>query len=60
MAWCVTVPSYVMKRLKSSLAAARSGEPQVQAAMENFKTPQGFAVFLAFGLVFLFVLFVVQ
>jgi hypothetical protein len=40
-------------------AAARSGEPQVQAAMENFKTPQGFAVFLVFFLVFLFVLFVV-
>src|SRR5207247_10297018 len=26
IAWCVTVPSYVMKRLKSSLAAARSGD----------------------------------
>ena len=40
-------------------AAARSGTPQVQAAMENFKTPQGFAVFMAFFVVFLFVLFVV-
>lgn len=40
-------------------AAARSGDPQVQAAMENFKTPQGFAVFMAFCVVFLLVLFVV-
>jgi hypothetical protein len=40
-------------------AAARSSDPQVQAAMENFKTPQGFVVFMAFALVFLFLLFVV-
>src|SRR5437667_3765816 len=30
MAWCVTVPSYVMKRLKSSLAAARSGDAKAR------------------------------
>jgi hypothetical protein len=40
-------------------AAARSTDPQVQAAMETFKTPQGFVVFMAFALVFLFLLFVV-
>src|SRR5712692_4700553 len=30
MAWWVTVPSYVMKRLKSSLAAARSGDAKAR------------------------------
>src|SRR5437773_2641307 len=30
MAWCVTVPSYVMKGLKSSLAAARSGDAKAR------------------------------
>src|ERR1700747_727474 len=30
MAWCVTVPSYVMERLKSSLAAARSGDAKAR------------------------------
>jgi hypothetical protein len=40
-------------------AAARSNDQQVQAAIENFKSPQGFAVLMAFGVVFLFLLFVV-
>lgn len=40
-------------------ASARSTDPQVQAAMENFKTPQGFVVLIAFGVVFMFLLFVV-
>jgi len=34
-------------------AASRSNDPQVQAAFERLKTPEGFALMLAFGLVFL-------
>jgi predicted nucleic acid-binding Zn-ribbon protein len=35
-------------------AATRSADPQVQAALENLKTPQGLAVMLILGLVVLF------
>jgi hypothetical protein len=35
-------------------AAARSSDPQVQAAFERLRTPEGFALLLVFGLVFLF------
>jgi hypothetical protein len=35
-------------------AASRSNDPQVQAAFERLKTPEGLALMLAFGLVFLF------
>lgn len=40
-------------------AAARSADPQVQTAMENFKTPQGLAVLLVFSLIVFFLIFVV-
>jgi hypothetical protein len=36
-------------------AASRSGDPQVQAAFETLKTPEGIAVMLVFGLAVLFV-----
>src|SRR5439155_19389643 len=42
MAWCVTVPSYVMKRLKSSLAAARSGDAKarfIASSLSNSSAP---------------------
>ena len=35
-------------------AAARSGDPQVQAAFETLKTPEGVAIMLVFGLAVLF------
>ncbi len=35
-------------------AAARSNDPQVQATVDLFKTPEGLALMLAFGLVFFF------
>jgi hypothetical protein len=35
-------------------AASRSGDPQVQAAFETLKTPEGIAVMLVFGLAVLF------
>jgi hypothetical protein len=35
-------------------AASRTNDPQVQAAFDTLKTPQGVALMLVFGLVFLF------
>ncbi|MGD0986558.1 MAG: hypothetical protein ABR874_02025 [Candidatus Sulfotelmatobacter sp.] len=37
-------------------AAARSNDPQVQAAFDRLKTPEGIALMLVFGLIFLFLL----
>jgi len=37
-------------------AASRSSDPQVQAAFDQLKTPQGIALMLVFGMVFLFLL----
>jgi hypothetical protein len=37
-------------------AAARSNDPQVQAAFEQFKTPQGIALMMVLGVVVLFVI----
>lgn len=39
-------------------AAARSQDPQAQAAIEKLRTPEGWIFFLVFGLVFFFILFV--
>lgn len=40
-------------------AAARSSDPQWQAAVERFQTPEGLAVLLVFSLVVFFLLFIV-
>ena len=40
-------------------AAARSHDPQAQAALEKLRTPEGLLLVIAFSLVFLFILFVV-
>jgi hypothetical protein len=37
-------------------AAARSNDPQVQAAFEKLRTPEGIALMLVFGMIFLFLL----
>jgi hypothetical protein len=37
-------------------AASRSNDPQVQAAFDQLKTPEGIALMLVFGMVFLFLL----
>lgn len=37
-------------------AATRSNDPQVQAAFEKLKTPEGIALMLVFGMIFLFLL----
>jgi hypothetical protein len=37
-------------------AASRSNDPQVQAAFERLRTPEGFALMLVFGCIFLFIL----
>jgi hypothetical protein len=36
-------------------AASRSNDPQVQAAFERLKTPEGIALMLVFGMIFLFI-----
>jgi hypothetical protein len=40
-------------------AAARSSDPQVQAAFDRLKTPEGLAVMLVLGLIVLFVISIV-
>jgi hypothetical protein len=36
-------------------ASTRSNDPQVQAAFERLKTPEGIALMLVFGMIFLFI-----
>lgn len=48
----------VRKKMLEALqqAATRSNDPQVQAAFEKLKTPEGVALMLVFGMIFLFLL----
>jgi hypothetical protein len=48
----------IRKRMLEALqqAASRSNDPQVQAAFEHLKTPEGIALMLVFGMIFLFLL----
>jgi hypothetical protein len=48
--------SQVRQKILEALqqAASRSSDPQVQAAFETLKTPQGMALLLVFGLLVLF------
>jgi hypothetical protein len=48
----------VRKKMLEALqqAASRSNDPQVQAAFEKLKTPEGVALMMVFGIIFLFLL----
>jgi hypothetical protein len=48
----------VRKKMLEALqqAASRSNDPQVQAAFEKLRTPEGIALMLVFGMIFLFLL----
>jgi hypothetical protein len=48
----------VRKKMLEALqqAASRSNDPQVQAAFEKLRTPQGIFIMLVFGMIFLFLL----
>lgn len=48
----------IRKKMLEALqqAASRSNDPQVQAAFEKLRTPEGIALMLVFGMIFLFLL----